>query len=114
MPAPPVAWSTPIATLADADFERICPYLDAHVGLTRESALCPDGSTVEAYVYDCAPERSGPAARALPCAVTFGEMLACYLAIREHPCDLTPLGADLPECSVLAQCGIEGGLEGAP
>lgn len=107
MPAPPVAWSTPIATLSDDDFTRICPYLAEHVGLTREASVCADGTTVEPYVYDCEPARSGPAARSFPCSCTFGEMLACYLAIREHPCDEAPLGRGLPECEVLARCGFE-------
>jgi hypothetical protein len=106
MPAPPVAWSRPVATLSDEDFTRICPYLIENVGLTCDATACPDGTSVETYVYACEPETSGPAARSLPCAITFGEMLACYLAIREHPCNEGPLGDGLVECEALAQCGL--------
>lgn len=105
--APPVPWPTRCATLSDADFERICPYLAEHVGLSGPAVSCPDGSVVEPYVFECAPERSGPAARSLPCAITFGEMVACYVAIREHACEHGPLGEGLPECAALSACGID-------
>jgi hypothetical protein len=107
MPPPPVAWSTPCATLSDADFEGICPYLAEHVGLGTEAVTCPDGSIHEPYLYECEPARSGAAARSLPCAITFGEMLACYLTIRDHACEHGRLGEGHPECDALAACGID-------
>src|SRR5687768_17084345 len=78
---PPVAWSAPVAGLSDDDFGRICPWLVANVELGGGAATCDDGRTVEPYTYECDPAHSGRSARSLPCAVTFGEIVACYLAM---------------------------------
>ena len=107
MPEPPVAWSTRVAALTEADFGEICPYLASGVGLTSDAVTCPDGARVEPYTYQCEPASSASRARSLPCAITFGEIVACYVAIREHPCDHAPLGEGLAECDALNDCGIE-------
>lgn len=107
LPPPPVPWTTPVAQLSDADFEGICPYLAEHAGLSRPEVSCPDGSVVEPYEYHCDPSTSGPSARSMPCAITFGEILACYLALREHPCEGGDTGAGLPECAAFDACGVD-------
>lgn len=107
LPTPPVPWETPVAQLSDEDFEGICPYLAENAGLTRPEVTCPDGNAVEAYEYECDPSSSGPSARSMPCAITFGEILACYLALREHPCDGGAMGEDLPECAAFDACGVD-------
>ncbi len=112
MPAPPVPWDTPIARLSDADFEGICPYLAQNAGLSRPEVHCADGRVVEPYAYHCEPSTSGPSARSMPCSITFGEILACYLALREHPCEAGETGEGLAECAAFAACGVD--LPGSP
>lgn len=107
LPTPPVPWETPVAHLSDEDFERICPYLAENAGLSRSEVTCPDGEVVEAYEYECDPSTSGPSARSMPCAITFGEILACYLALREHPCEGGATGEGLAECAAFEACGVD-------
>lgn len=107
LPPAPVPWESPVARLSDADFEGICPYLAQNAGLSQPEVTCPDGTVVTPYAYHCDPSTSGPGARSMPCAVTFGEVLACYLALREHPCDASTTGQELPECDPFEDCGLD-------
>ena len=81
-------------------------------GRLLTGARTDDGRTVEPYTYECDPAHSGRSARSLPCAVTFGEIVACYLAMREHPCDAGGVGAGLAECEAFAACGVSVGEGG--
>lgn len=114
LPTPPIAWSRPISSLDENDFRSICPYLADHVGLSSSAVTCPDGRVVETYAYDCEPGSSAEHARSHPCSLSFGEVVACYVAVREHPCDSGPLGEGLAECEALDACtfGREASAEG--
>jgi hypothetical protein len=104
LPAPPIPWTTPVGTLVPADFEGLCPYLAANVPLEGSTVQCPDGSTAEVAAYACDPMRLTESARALPCTISFGEIIACRLAMVAHPCDGGPLGENLEECQAFDAC----------
>lgn len=104
LPAPPIAWSTPVGTLAPADFEGLCPYLATNVPLEGSTVQCPDGSSADITAYECDPVRLTESARALPCTISLGEIIACRLAMVAHPCDGGPLGENLEECQAFDAC----------
>lgn len=106
LPTPPTEWATRVSALTDDDFGRICPWLAENVGLGAEPVTCDDGTTVEPYTYECDPAHSAANARSLHCSVTFGEIVACYVAMREHPCDSGGVGAGLEECAAFESCGV--------
>jgi hypothetical protein len=108
LPAPPSAWSTRVAALSPDDFVALCPYLDANVHLEGSAVTCPDGSSAAVAEHHCEPESWSAAARSLPCTISLGEMVACRLAMVEHPCDGGPYGENLDECEAFEHCTCDG------
>jgi hypothetical protein len=108
LPAPPSPWSTVVGTLTPDDFVALCPYLASNVHLEGSSATCPDGTTAAVVEHECDPERWSAAARSLPCSITLGEMVACRLAMVDHPCDGGPYGENLDECEAFERCTCDG------
>jgi hypothetical protein len=107
LPAPPRPWSAITATLSPEDFAELCPYLLANVHLEGSSLTCPDGTTATVAEHECVPEHMSAAARGLPCTITWGEVVACRLAMVEHPCDGGPLGENLDECQAFDACTLD-------
>lgn len=108
LPAPPQPWATPVAALTPDDFVSLCPYLDRNVHLEGSTASCPDGSTAAVVEHHCVPDAWSAAARSLPCTISLGEMVACRLAMVEHPCDGGPYGENLDECEAFEECTLDG------
>lgn len=108
LPAPPRPWSTVAASLTPADFAELCPYMRANLHLEGGSVTCPDGSTVTIDAHDCESEAMATAARTLPCAISWGEIAACRLAMVEHPCDGGSMGENLEECQAFDACTCTG------
>ena len=112
LPEPPRAWSTAAASLTEADFVELCPYLVRNVRLEGGEVTCPDGSTAQISEHVCDPAAMSAAARGLPCVISWGEIVACRLAMVEHPCDGGPVGENLEECQAFDACTCTG--PGAP
>jgi hypothetical protein len=108
LPAPPRPWSTVAASLSPDDFVELCPYLVANVHMEGGTVTCPDGSTGTITEHVCEPAAMSTAARGLPCAISWGEIVACRLAMVEHPCDGGPLGENLEECQAFDACTCTG------
>lgn len=108
LPAPPRAWSTVAASLTPDDFVELCPYLVANVHLEGGTVTCPDGSTGTISAHECDPNAMSASARGLPCAISWGEIVACRLAMVEHPCDGGPVGENLEECQAFDACTCTG------
>ena len=108
LPTPPSPWSTRVAALSPDDFVSLCPYLDANVHLEGSTVACPDGTTAAVTEHHCEPESWSSAARSLPCTISLGEMVACRLAMVEHPCDGGPYGENLEECDAFTHCTCDG------
>jgi hypothetical protein len=108
LPTPPRPWSTVAAALSPDDFTELCPYLVANVHLEGGQVTCPDGSTANISEHQCVPADMSAAARGLPCTITWGEIVACRLAMVEHPCDGGPLGENLQECQAFDACTCTG------
>ncbi len=104
LPAPPRPWSTVAASLTPDDFVELCPYLTANVHLEGGTVTCPDGSTGTISEHVCNPVEMSATARGLPCAISWGEIVACRLAMVEHPCDGGPVGENLEECHAFDAC----------
>ncbi len=108
LPAPPIAWSTPVASISTDQFGSLCPYLVTNVHLEASTVTCPDGSAGEVAAYECNPDHMAASARSLPCTISLGEIVACRLAMVEHPCDGGPLGENLDECQAFDACTCTG------
>jgi hypothetical protein len=107
LPAPPRPWSNVAASLPEADFVELCPWLNANIQMTGGQVSCPDGTSATISEHVCEPAAMASAARCLPCAISWGEIVACRIAMVEHPCDGGPLGENLEECRAFDSCNVE-------
>lgn len=108
LPTPPRPWSNVAASLTVADFVELCPYLIANIQMTGAQVTCPDGTTATISAHECDPAGMAGAAHGLPCEMSWGEIVACRVAMVEHPCDGGLLGESLEECQAFDACNVTG------
>lgn len=110
LPDPPRPWSEVAASLDADDFVALCPYVEAHVPLDAGEVTCPDGSTVTIHAHPCDPQVLAATAHSLPCAISWGEIVACRIAYVENPCRHVEECAAYDACTLIpAESSTEGG-----
>lgn len=108
LPALPVDAVTPVLAMSVTDAVLVCGYLDANLRANAEVATsCPDGTVV--LGGSCTPGSVSELVHMLgeSCGLRLGEYVACEAAVRESPCSLDFLHADVPECEAVNDCLAE-------
>ncbi|MFO0682826.1 MAG: hypothetical protein U0234_12270 [Sandaracinus sp.] len=104
LPAFERPWWTGIADLNDAELVALFAYERTHVHPSEVSASCPGGRRARVGNADGTAAERVDVLRAFGrrCFLPIGAIVACELAVREHPC--VDAGVGLRECMAVDAC----------
>jgi hypothetical protein len=97
----PVPWTTQLADVSPSDITALCAYDAAHPQ-TPITEQCSGASVVVGRADACGWRIEDTRTLGTRCDLTVGDVVACRLALADHPC--ARMGAGLPECARVAGC----------